>query len=294
MSNVSAHSEFGFLEEVYLKPVAHAFVNQSVLHKEWQAHNFLNEPDYASAVKEFSDFEFIFHNNGTNVKYFPVDDRTTIDSLYCRDASVVTDAGVILCTMGKPLRKNEPQACQDQYRAAGLPVLGFIESPGTLEGGDVAWLDSKTLAVANAYRTNGSGIEQLRAFLKPQGVEVVSVDLPHYKGPSDVFHLMSIISPVDKDLAVVYSPLMPVTFRRLLLDRGIQFVEVPDQEFDSLGCNVLAIAPRKCVIEEGNPVTIQRLRAAGAEVITFSGKHIAVPGGGGPTCLTRPVSRRID
>lgn len=289
----TAHSEYGFLEEVYLKPIAHAFKNQSTLEQAWKAHNFLSIPDFQTSLKEYEAFRKIFEENGTRILDFPADETTTIDSVYCRDASVQTDAGVILCTMGKVLRSQEPQACGTFYRAAGNTILGVIESPGTAEGGDVAWLDDKTLAVANAYRTNSEGIRQLRKFLEPQGVEVIEVDLPHYKGPGDVFHLMSIISPVDKDLAVVYSPLMPVRFRNYLLSRGMQLVEVPDSEFDSLGCNVLAIAPRKCVIEAGNPVTIGRLKDAGAEVITFDGKNICVPGGGGPTCLTRPSARMV-
>lgn len=293
MSKQTAHSEYGYLNEVFLKPVRNSFINQNTLNAEWENHNFLNVPDYSAAENEFKVFESIFEKNGTSINYFPPNDRTTIDSIYCRDASVVTDNGVILCTMGKEQRKGEPRASEEHYRKIGLPILGRIEAPGTLEGGDVVWLDEQTLAVANAYRTNYAGIEQLRGFLKPQGVEVIVVDLPHYRGPSDVFHLMSIISPVDKNLAVVYSQLMPVTFRRLLIERGIQLVEVPDTEFDSLGCNVLAIAPRKCVIEERNSLTISRLQDAGAEVIPFKGKQIAIPGGGGPTCLTRPILRTI-
>lgn len=287
----TAHSEYHFLEEVFLKSVKAAFRDQSTLDNQWQSHNFLNVPDFDEAEREFQAFRNILERNGTKILEFPTDDTTSIDSLYCRDASIFTDAGVILCTMGKQLRRNEPASCERHYQSAEVNILGSVEAPGTVEGGDVAWLDEQTLAVANAYRTNPAGIEQLRSFLKPQGVEVVTVDLPHYKGPGDVFHLMSILSPVDKNLAVVYSPLMPVSFRNYLRDRGMQLVEVPDSEFDSLGCNVLAIAPRKCVIEEQNPVTIQRLRDAGAEVITFSGKHLCVPGGGGPTCLTRPKVR---
>lgn len=289
----TAHSEYGFLAEVFLKSVEHSFINQATLEQHWKSHNFLSIPDYNEALKEYSSFRKIFEDNVTRIFEFPADGSTTIDSIYCRDSSIQTDGGVILCTMGKAFRKHEPTACGNYYSSAGHKILGVIEAPGTVEGGDVAWLDEKTLAVGYGYRTNAEGIRQLRKFLEPQGVEVIEVDLPHYKGPTDVFHLMSVLSPVDKDLAVVYSPLMPVRFRNYLLDRGMQLVEVPDSEFDTLGCNVLAIAPRKCVIEKGNPVTAARLREAGTEVITFSGSHICVPGGGGPTCLTRPVARMV-
>jgi len=162
-----------------------------------------------------------------------------------------------------------------------------------LEGGDVAWLDQKTLAVGHTYRTNEEGIKQLKTLLEPKGIEVLVAELPHYKGENDVFHLMSILSPVDKDLAVVYSPLMPIKFRNELIGRGFQLVEVPQEEFESMGCNVLAIAPRKCIMVAGNPRTREALISAGCDVMEYQGEHISVMGGGGPTCLTRPLLRNL-
>ena len=170
--------------------------------------------------------------------------------------------------------------------------MGAIEAPGQLEGGDVLWLDARTVAVGRGYRTNDAGIAQLRALLADDVDEVIVVPLPHWRGAGDVFHLMSIISPVDRDLAVVYSPLLPVPFREHLLERGIELVEVPDEEFDTMGANVLAIAPRRCVMVAGNPVTRARLERAGAEVLEYDGSEISLKGGGGPTCLTRPLRRR--
>ena len=289
----TAHSEYGKLIEVLMKPVRSAFLGQSQLASGWKAHNFLTCPDYDQCLAEQAVLESILIQEGVRISHFGQDGAVSIDSVYCRDASIQTDGGVILCRMGKPLRGEEPGAARRHYEQAGMKILGEIIAPGTVEGGDVAWLDEKTLAVANAYRTNQPGIEQLTAFLQPLGVSVITVDLPHFRGPSDVFHLMSILSPVDKDLAVVYSPLMPVRFRRSLLDRGVSLVEVPEAEFDSLGCNVLAIAPRVCLVEQGNPVTIQRMRDNGCRVIPFNGANLCVPGGGGPTCLTRPVLREI-
>ncbi len=289
----TAHSEFGKLKQVFLKSPEDAFRDQSVLAKQWQSHNFLKLPDFFRCKAEHEHFKKILTTAGAEVLNFPADASVSIDSIYCRDASIQTDRGVIICNMGKELRKMEPVACKKRYEALGIKVLGVIEAPGTIEGGDVAWLDQHTLAVAHAYRTNQSGIEQLRQLVKPMGVTVIEVDLPHFRGAGDVFHLMSIISPVDKDLAVVYSPLMPVRFRNLLLDSGFELIEVPENEFDSLGCNVLAIAPRVCMVEQGNPETIRRIKQAGCQVITFDGSNICVPGGGGPTCLTRPVSREI-
>ena len=157
-----------------------------------------------------------------------------------------------------------------------MAILGTFQGEATIEGGDVAWLNDRVLAVARGYRTNEEGINQLKQLLQNTVDEVVVMDSPHYKGPADVFHLMSVLSPVDKDLAVVYSPLMTVPFREHLLSLGIKLVEVPDEEFDSLGCNVLAIAPRVCIMVNGNPITKSRLEKAGAQVIEFSGAEINI------------------
>jgi N-dimethylarginine dimethylaminohydrolase len=171
-----------------------------------------------------------------------------------------------------------------------VPVLGAIEPPGRLEGGDVVWLDEATLLVGRGYRTDDEGIRQLALLLGPE-VEVTAVPLVHWRGPGDVFHLMSILSPVDRDLAVVYSPLLPVPLREALLARGMALVEVPEEEFDSMGANVLALGPRRVLALAGNPVTRARLERAGCEVLVYEGQEISRKGGGGPTCLTRPLAR---
>jgi N-dimethylarginine dimethylaminohydrolase len=157
----------------------------------------------------------------------------------------------------------------------------------------VVWLDARTVAVGRGHRTNDEGIRQLRALLGEAIDELIIVPLPHWRGPADVFHLMSMLSPVDRDLAVVYSPLMPVQFRERLLDRGVELVEVPDREFDTMGTNVLALAPRISVMLAGNPRTRAALERAGATVFEYEGNEISLKGGGGPTCLTRPLARAI-
>lgn len=287
------HSEYGTLTSIYLKSAKNSFVSQNLISKQWEELNYLGMPDFDTALNEYSTFEKLITDTGASIKIFEFDDSVGIDSIYCRDASIATDFGIILCTMGKEGRKNEPKAAHKIYKQNGDHILGQIKFPGTIEGGDVAWLDEKTLAVGRTYRTNDLGITQLQAFLEPHGIEVLKVDLPHYKGISDVFHLMSILSPVDKDLAVVYSPLMPISFRELLIERGITLVEVPDEEFESMGCNVLAKSPRNCLMVAGNPITQKRLEEAGAMVTTYDGNEISVKGGGGPTCLTRPMLRAL-
>ena len=291
--SLTYQSESGKIKSVFIKNVTYAFVSEDTIAKEWKALNYLSKPVLTKAEEEYKKFEALLKSEGCTLHYFPQDASVSMDSIYCRDAAIATDQGMIICNMGKPARANEPEAERKAFEKNGMKILGRIVDPGTLEGGDVAWLDEKTLAVGHTYRTNPEGIEQLRVLLKPSGVKVISVPLPHYKGPSDVFHLMSILSPVDKNLAVVYSPLMPIVFRNELISRGYQLVEVPDSEFDSMGCNVLAIAPRKCLMVAGNPKTKAALEKSGCTVLEYDGMEISVKGGGGPTCLTRPLQREV-
>jgi N-dimethylarginine dimethylaminohydrolase len=290
----TSHSEYHKLQSVMIKPVANAFVSEGLLAAQWRSLHFLAKPEFKASLKEYADFEAILKNRDIDVLHLPMDSGLSIDSIYCRDASIATDFGMIICNMGKPDRKMEPAAQRAYFEDNNILILGEISEPGTLEGGDVAWLDKNTLAVGHTYRTNASGIEQLKKLLEPRGVKIIVADLPHYKGPSDVFHLMSIFSPVAKDLAVVYSPLMPVAFRNELIKRGVELVEVPENEFDTMGCNVLAIEERTCIMLKGNPVTEQKLLEAGCEVFTYEGANISVMGGGGPTCLTRPLRRSFS
>jgi len=289
----TCHSEYLPLASVYIKTVNDSFIDENKLKAEWKALNYLSKPDLLASKVEYIAFETILKNQEVDMKYFPLDKQLSLDAMYCRDASIATDYGMILCNMGKGRRILEPEAQRKTFLNNNISILGAIQAPGTLEGGDVAWLNEKTLAVGHTYRTNLEGIRQLKSLLSPHGVEVIIADLPHYRGVQNVFHLMSILSPVDKDLAVVYSPLMPIGFRNLLLEMGYKFVEVTEEEFESMGCNVLALGPRKCVMVEGNPKTRAALEKAGCEVFTYKGQEISVKGGGGPTCLTRPLKRLV-
>ncbi len=285
-------SEYGVLKSVLLKHPREAYVNEESIENQWQQLQYFSKPDLNKANDEYETLVGILYDRDIEVNFLPENNETGLDSVYVRDASIVTNNGILICNMGKGQRKGEPGKQRDFYLSNDLRILGKVNGDATVEGGDVAWLDEQTLAVARGYRTNDEGIHQLRGFLD-DSIELIVVPSPHYKGPSDVFHLMSVYSPVDKDLAVVYSPLMTVPFRQELIRRGIKFVEVPDNEFESMGCNVLALAPGVCLMISGNPVTKSLLEAAGAEVIVYKGEEISLKGNGGPTCLTRPLVREV-
>lgn len=288
--NPRGMNEYGALRKVALRRPEQSFRSNEFIALQWQELNYLGAPDFARACAEYDAFESLLRATGTEIVELPATADLGLDAIYVRDAAIVSPAGMILCRMGKPARRAEPAAIGCALAAAGVAVLGAIMEPGCVEGGDVTWLDEHTLLVGRGYRTNSEGIEQLRALLGA-GIELVEVPLPHWKGEADVFHLMSFLSPIAGNLALVYSPLLPVPFRQYLLGRGVQLVEVPDEEFDTMGCNVLALAPGRVLMLAGNPGTRQALECAGVDVTEYQGAEISSRGCGGPTCLTRPLLR---
>ncbi|TDQ81546.1 N-dimethylarginine dimethylaminohydrolase [Dongia mobilis] len=287
---LSGLNEFGRLKRLAMRRPAEAFVNDARIDREWQNLNYHYRPDLAKAQAEHDRFAEIIRGIGADILYLPPADSLTMDSLYVRDAATVSPRGVILANMGKKQREGEPAIHGKFFAETQIPVIGAITGAGKLEGGDLIWLDEKTVAIGRTYRTNDEGIRQFRNLVGPD-VHVEVAVMPHYKGEGDVFHLMSVISPLDHDLQLVYSPLMPIPFREWLLKRGQKLVEVPDAEFPTMGCNVLAIAPREVVMVKGNPVTKARMEEAGCKVHVIEADAISVPGEGGPTCLTRPLER---
>jgi len=284
-------NEVNPIERLLLKRPETAWIDQDHLRQRWQELNYVGCPNYHAACAEYDEFVEILRRVVPEIDFLPQHDQTGLDSLYVRDASLVTRAGAILCNMGKKQRRGEPAAVGGFYTTQGIPILGEITGDGQLEGGDVVWLDEKTLVVGEGYRTNAEGIRQLRNLTRELVDEFIVVPLPHWDGPNDVLHLMSMISPLDHDLAVIYSRMMPVPIRNWLISRGIQLIEVPDTEFSSMAGNILAVAPRKCLMLAGNPRTREKLDHQGVEVWEFRGDEIAKKGAGGPTCLTRPLLR---
>jgi N-dimethylarginine dimethylaminohydrolase len=258
---------------------------------EWRDLNYTRLPVLEQAAEHHRHFVNLMRQAGAEILYLTADDRTCADSLYAHDPVLVTDRGAIIFQTGKPARRGEGPVFADAFKTWDVPILGIIDGPATAEAGDMVWLDGVTLLVGRGFRTNAAGVARLSELLKPGGVEVIPFELPYWNGPQDVLHLMSFISLLDDDLAVVYRRLLPVPLFELLTARGVQLVDVPDQEYDSLGCNILAISPRNLIMVTGNPVTRSRLEAAGCKVTEIDGSEICLPGAGGPTCLTRPVLR---
>lgn len=279
------------LVRVLLKHARDAFGDQRRIDVDWRFLRYLEAPDYGRACAEYDAFVAAIARSGAEITYLPGGNDTGLDSIYVRDNAVAAPGGLVLCSMGKAARVSEPAAVGRYLATIDVPVLGAIQGAGRLEGGDVVWLGQGTVAVGEGYRTNAEGIRQLTEILGARAREVVRVPLVHWDGPEDVFHLMSVLSPLAPDLALVYSRLLPVFFRNLLRERGMALVEVPDEEFASMAGNVLALAPRRCLMLDGNPETRRRLEAAGCEVWVYEGAEISRKGCGGPTCLTQPLER---
>nr|MBA2462352.1 arginine deiminase [Actinomycetota bacterium] len=255
----------------------------------WREYGWRSEPDAAAAAAEHEALCDVLRQAGAEV-IVAGGEPGNPDAIYAYDPLLVGAEGAVLMRPGKDGRLGEPEALVADLERAGVPVAARIESPGTVEGGDTVWLDERTLLVGRGYRTNASGVEQLaRAFPDAQ---VISYDLPHWNGRAEVMHLMSLISPLDEDLALVYPRLAPVRLLELLAERGVATVEVPDEEFETMGPNVLALGPRRALALEGNDETRRRMERAGVDVVVYRGDEISRKGDGGPTCLTRPLLRR--
>lgn len=282
---------YGTLRRVLVKRPRDAFRDAALIDGQWNDLAFTGPPDLAKAESEFDRFLGILEEAGVEPLFLPADDGTGLDSIYTHDPVLVGPRGAIALRMGKAARRNEPAAAARFLESAGLPLVGAISGEGTVEGGDVTWVAERTVAVGEGYRTNAEGIRQLRTILGDSVDEVLAVSLPHWNGPRECLHLMSLLSPLDRDLLVVYPRLLPVPFLARLRDRGFGLVEVPDDEFETMGPNVLALGPRRCLVVEGNPRTRARLERMEVDVVSFPGEEICLKGSGGPTCLTRPILR---
>ncbi|MDW6024604.1 arginine deiminase family protein [Mesorhizobium sp. BAC0120] len=247
------------------------------------------------AAEQHRAFADLVAASGAAIEWLPDEDDGLSDSVFTHDPSLMTENGAIILAMGKALRRAEPALHEAAYERLGIPILGRIENPGQVEGGDCVWIDDRTLAIGRGVRTNQSGIAQMAAILEPLGFAVLGYDLPLWMGEEACLHLMSVISPLADDLALVHSPLLPAAFYQLLRARGIGLVEGDPAEFtesNGLSLNVLPTSPRDVIMVAGFPKTKAAMEAAGCRVQTFEADALCIACEGGPTCLTRPILRQ--
>ena len=254
--------------------------------------HYLARPNLAAARQEHDDMVETLRQSGAEVIYHDDLQADRADAIYVYDPVLLTDHGAVVLSMGKDLRRGEEEALARRLRALDIPVVFSLGGDGRAEGGDLLWLDDQTLAAGIGFRTNHEGVRQLRAGLGPLGIEVLAYELPYFTGPEACLHLLSLISVLDRDLAVVYPPLMPVPFWQEIEARGLRFVVVPEEEFATMGTNILALGPRTCLVLEGNPRTRLGLEEAGCRVFSYRGEEISLKCEGGPTCLTLPILRQ--
>jgi dimethylargininase len=256
-----------------------------------QVWHYTGRPDLEIAQQEHDSLVALLRQAGAEVIYHDEPQHERADAIFVFDPAIVTDHGAIMLSMGKAQRRGEEAAMAHRFESLDIPLLYTLHDEARAEGGDLLWLDHDTLAVGLGFRTNAEGLRQLREALSGIGVSVIPVELPYYTGPETCLHLLSLISIVDHNTAVVYPPLLSVPFWQELERRSFRLIEVPDAEFATMAPNVLALAPGKCLILEGNPITRRRLEGAGCEVVTYKGNEISLKAEGGATCLTRPILR---
>jgi dimethylargininase len=287
MKTYGAQSMIAPLKRVLVKRPDQAFGNADPA--QWHYTQPINLPE---AQREHDALAAMLKQAGAEVIYHDVPLPEHADAIFVFDPALVTDAGAILLSMGKPLRRGEEAAQRETFERLGIPIYASLSGEARAEAGDMLWIDERTLAVGMGFRTNAEAVRQLRAALQPIGVSVLAYDLPYFTGPEACLHLLSLISIVDERLAVVYLPLMPTALYQELMQHNFKFVEAPEQEFiKTQATNVLATKPGECIMLEGNPITQQRLMDAGCEVQTYRGYELSFKAEGGATCLTRPLWR---
>ncbi len=249
--------------------------------------------DAEAMQRQFEAFAALLEADGASIHYIDDADDGLADSIFTYDPSFTIPAGVVIMRPGKDLRVDEA-ALHARFYEGLMPVVGVVDEPGTIEGGDCFWLDPTTIAVGRGYRTNQSGIDQLAAIVKPHGITVEAYDMPYFHGPEACLHLLSVVNPLDVDLSLVYAPLVPVALYERMKDLGYELLHVPEDEFDASGglnLNVLPTRPRRCLAIDGFPGTKALMEEAGCDVVTFGADELCLPCEGGPTCLTRPLHR---
>jgi N-dimethylarginine dimethylaminohydrolase len=282
MPRFGCQSMSGRLERVLVRPPLPEDASR------WREYGWRAAPDHPSAAAEHEAFCAILEDAGAEVVVSRHDPGNP-DAIYVYDPVLVGDDGAVLLRPGKEGRRAEPASIAETLGEADVPLARQLAEPALAEGGDTVWLDESTLLVGIGYRTNEAAVQALaEAFA---GVDVLAFDLPHWNGSGEVMHLMSFVSPLDRDLALVYPRIAPVRLLELLAERGIAVVEVPDEEFETQGPNVLALGPRHALALDGNPETRRRMERAGVDVSVYQGEEISKKGDGGPTCLTRPLLR---
>ena len=259
-------------------------------HERW---HYAKPIDPVAMQRQFDDFVALLEADGATIHWLDDADDGLADSIFTYDPSFTIPAGAIILRPGKALRADEAELHRHFYDGL-MPVVGAIEAPGTVEGGDCCWLDASTIAVGRGYRTNQAGIEQLAAIAEPHGISVEACDMPYFKGPEACLHLLSVVNPLDVDLSLVYAPLVPVALYERMKAAGYELLHVPEDEFEAgggLSLNVLPTRPRRCLAIDGFPRTKALLEEAGCDVVTFEADELCLPCEGGPTCLTRPLHR---
>ena len=281
------------IKKILLNHPKNAFFNQKKIDSEFKELNFFDAPDYNESLNEYEAFIDILKSHNIELYFLDENNTNTIDSIYVHDPFIISNNGAIICNMGKNNRVSETESIKVFLKENDIPILGEISNTGKLEGGDIVWIDRHNIAVGIGYRSNIEGVKQLGEILSGIVKNIIPVPLPHWNGPNGCLHLMSNLSPIDYNLFLVYSRLLPVQFIQYLEENKIELIEVPFNEYETMACNVLAIAPREVIMLEGNPITKKLLEKENVIVHTYKGSEISLKGAGGPTCLTKPLLRSL-
>ena len=262
--------------------------------KKWNYESPLNQK---ILEENYCEFYEIIKNSGTEIIDLNIENKNEelCDSIFTHDPSLVTNDGAVILNMGKTLRKKETEEHEKFYQSINIPIIGKIINEGTVEGGDCLWIKNNTLLVGESFRTNRSGIIQLIKILNYYDINVIPIKLPKQKDPNSCFHLMSLVSMLDHDLAIGCLSLFSFDLIKIFNDNNIKLIDIPEDEYfksKTLAVNILTLSPRELVLIKGYPKTIELLLNEGNNIKLFNGNELCIKAEGGPTCLTRPLLRK--
>jgi N-dimethylarginine dimethylaminohydrolase len=270
-------------------PLQRVLVRKPATSGDWAGAGW-REPDPEKLAAQHEAFSALLQELGAQVEVAEALDGQ-VDAVYMHDPLMMTARGGIPLKMRKPMRAREPGHAREALERLGVPVVGELPDGAYADGGDRFWLDDRTMAIGLGYRTDRAGADAVAALAEPEGIEVITYDLPHDQGPDHVLHLQSMISAITPELCVVFEPLMPVRLVLDLQERGIDTIAISRADYDAMGCNILAVRPGVVVMVDGVPAVRRALEDRGVEVHVYDGSELSLKGDGGPTCLTAPLKR---
>ncbi len=239
--------------------------------------------ELGDAKKQHREFSEALSSAGVEVLYVECrKDRHY--QVYTRDVGVPTRRGVLLGRFRESARKGEENFAEEAFIKGGIPIIGRV-SEGSLEGGDVHYVDDETLAIGVGARSTLEGIKEAEGTLRGLGLTIIPVEFPE-----GYLHLDLLFVVIGDRICVACIEMLPPSFLEMLKHKKFTMLEVSKEEAMELKSNVLSLDEKTVLSFRENRRLNDKLEALGFEVLKPE-INIFTRGGGGPRCLTFPLER---